>query len=280
MYLEDVLKKRIIVFGTGKKSNTIAKSPLIGKVTFYVDNNRDKWGEIYNKAIIKNPDDLLLENKSEVLIVIASMYYEQISDQLREMGFIEDKHYVSSDKIIDEKHSLDLLRKIKEIFEFNHIKYWLDNGTLLGTIRDKKLIEWDKDLDIGIWKEYETEVLTLLHEYFSEKYIIRIDQNQNCIELREKNNIFARIMDITTYEVREKYAVRQWNFKNKNVVVKVPKEFFLNLSNIKLGDCDLSSPANAEEYLQIRYGADWHTPRRKWNYIEDDVAISEVKYIR
>ena len=41
---------------------------------------------------------------------------------------------------------VDLLKKRK-------IHYWLDCGTLLGAVRDNKLLPWDKDLDISIIKE-------------------------------------------------------------------------------------------------------------------------------
>ena len=33
----------------------------------------------------------------------------------------------------------------------NNIPYWLCQGTLLGIIRDNKLIEWDHDIDIAVW---------------------------------------------------------------------------------------------------------------------------------
>ena len=32
----------------------------------------------------------------------------------------------------------------------NRINYWVCHGTLLGIIRDKKLIPWDHDIDIGM----------------------------------------------------------------------------------------------------------------------------------
>ena len=38
-----------------------------------------------------------------------------------------------------------------KIFEDNSINYWACHGTLLGLIRDKKLIEWDHDIDFGLW---------------------------------------------------------------------------------------------------------------------------------
>lgn len=41
------------------------------------------------------------------------------------------------------------LREVKEIFGKFGIRYWLDCGTLLGAVRDGKMIEWDQDIDLG-----------------------------------------------------------------------------------------------------------------------------------
>ena len=42
------------------------------------------------------------------------------------------------------------LKKSIDIFEKNNIKYWAIFGTLLGCIRDKKIIEHDDDIDLGM----------------------------------------------------------------------------------------------------------------------------------
>jgi len=41
------------------------------------------------------------------------------------------------------------LREVKGIFDKVGIKYWLDWGTLLGAVREGKIIEWDYDIDLG-----------------------------------------------------------------------------------------------------------------------------------
>ena len=45
------------------------------------------------------------------------------------------------------------LVKIIEILEENKINYWIGQGTLLGIIREGKLIDWDHDIDICLWPE-------------------------------------------------------------------------------------------------------------------------------
>ena len=42
------------------------------------------------------------------------------------------------------------LKSLIDILTENKINYWICHGTLLGIIRDKQLIPWDHDIDIGV----------------------------------------------------------------------------------------------------------------------------------
>ena len=61
-----------------------------------------------------------------------------------------------------------------KLFNENNINYWICHGTLLGIIRDRKLISWDHDIDIAVWYKEG------LHEKI--KNLMR----ENLFELKEK----------------------------------------------------------------------------------------------
>ena len=47
------------------------------------------------------------------------------------------------------KDVCDLLRK-------NRINFWICHGTLLGIIRENRLLPWDHDIDFAVW-DHETD---------------------------------------------------------------------------------------------------------------------------
>jgi len=62
----------------------------------------------------------------------------------------------------------------------NNIPYWLCQGTLLGIIRDNKLIEWDHDIDIAVWsgvveKKYITDLLSKANFKTKEAFMVKND---------------------------------------------------------------------------------------------------------
>jgi len=67
---------------------------------------------------------------------------------------------------MDEKTVAKMLKDIKNSCDKNNIIFWLRDGTILGAVRDKKVIPWDSDIDIGIWRKD-----------FEKLYFVQIDMN-------------------------------------------------------------------------------------------------------
>lgn len=88
--------KRVIVFGAGKMGKiTIRQYRQFGCNPDYVlDNDPLKTGRMIEDLPILSPAHLHKENSNSMVIVIASMYRDEIRAQLESMGLQELRHFV------------------------------------------------------------------------------------------------------------------------------------------------------------------------------------------
>lgn len=90
--------RKLILFGTGKESERITRklSQKGIQASYYVDNNSKLWDTEFQQRRVYSPDILQLENKSGLFILIVSMFYEEIKNQLEQLGFEENTHFMHS----------------------------------------------------------------------------------------------------------------------------------------------------------------------------------------
>jgi hypothetical protein len=88
---EDLIngKKKTVVFGTGQRALELM-SVFPVNVSYYLDNNSEKWSSLFMGKEICSPSRLLTEDLSNITILIASMYQTQIKDQLKNMGIVSE----------------------------------------------------------------------------------------------------------------------------------------------------------------------------------------------
>lgn len=110
------------------------------------------------------------------------------------------------------------------ILNKHNIKYWICQGTLLGIIRDKKLIPWDHDIDIAVWsgtisKNKIKEIMLSNNFSLKKKYLIEDD----LLTFTKKG---GREVDFNFYEItKEKGSNKKIAFVNWYI----PKNFFCKL---------------------------------------------------
>ena len=111
-----------------------------------------------------------------------------------------------------------IFKTVIEILTDNRINYWVCHGTLLGIIRDNKLLTWDNDIDFAVWDDE-----------FSKEDILKIFSNDERFKqelvLEEINSLhFAtadKRVDINFYTRHADKAFIKW--------VALPESFFLKV---------------------------------------------------
>lgn len=101
--VKSIQTKPIVIFGTGSGGLKVfdkIKKNGIKELKYFVDNDEKKEGTIFCGKKIYKPERLLLDKNDDIFIVIASSYYEEISEQLIDMEFREDIDFVDGIKYL------------------------------------------------------------------------------------------------------------------------------------------------------------------------------------
>ena len=200
-----------------------------------------------------------------------------------------NKKYEVSLSLEQEYQALALLDGTVSIINQNKSKYFLDAGTLLGAVRDKKFIPWDHDIDLGIIYNNQIEIDKLI-KLLKNKYYVRALKFKNdpdiwnlgkyrIIKVYQKKGLLSReklcldififypsTMDKTNEEVY-KYGV--WD---KNAFY--PQSILNDFTSIKFYNKYYKIPNNPEKFLKFKYGDNWEKPDKRWSTVLNDKSLA------
>ena len=95
---------------------------------------------------------------------------------------------------------VEILKEIDRICRANHIQYYLYGGTLLGAVRDGKIIPWDDDMDIVMYRKDYDRFLEVCKTQLNELYSV-----QTCFNDPGYPMLFAKIRKNGTFIREEKW---------------------------------------------------------------------------
>lgn len=111
---------------------------------------------------------------------------------------------------MNEEIAVRNLREVKEIFDKHRIRYWLDTGTLLGAVRDGKIIEWDTDIDLATMSDSWEKIVSAIPELLNRGFGVALDNLKICDNLFKQSIHIVRagyIIDITLFQAKGGYAL-------------------------------------------------------------------------
>lgn len=186
----------------------------------------------------------------------------------------------------DKKIESRIFKKTIEILTKHEIPFWLESGTLLGIVRDRKIIPEHKYIDIGIPGKYFDKFM-ILKKQFAPFYRIK-----PVIDLSKKKwipNDFPKAVIMKKWKRSKNAGLKikvTFKYKKENKYIWVDKRsckwvsshFFENLDKINIKGRDYPIPTNVENYLQARYG-DWEKADKNWLSSIDDLSIVDAERI-
>jgi len=114
---------------------------------------------------------------------------------------------------MNEKDAVYALRKVKEALDKADVEFWLDSGTLLGAVRDGKIMPWDSDIDLGGWRQDFYEMRKALQNLPEELYVVPKAQGVN---ISYKINDLNVKINITLYRLNNNSATTFYLKPNKS----------------------------------------------------------------
>lgn len=186
--------------------------------------------------------------------------------------------------------ALKMLSRVTRILMKNDIPYILEAGTLLGVIRENRLLPWDNDLDLTVTKQQERKLLSIIPKFRWLGYKVSVKRYQRDLKYFQAGEVrIVKIKSLSfpffkTNVVLDIFIKKligdeyYWTVGVKKPVLKsVPRRFYENLDLIKFQNEPYSVPQDHVGYLKEHYG-DWKTPVKKWNFKFDDNSVREKLY--
>jgi hypothetical protein len=172
--------------------------------------------------------------------------------------------WLESEEPIDRNNAIKALKEVKQILDSFGVTFFLRQGTCLGAIRDNDLLPWDDDVDvgsvIGIHGVTEKSLDRIVAAFREHGFLARID--------RLSVNPYIPLVKYSTridwlcYKAVDDYIVH-FPF------LKTPLRLFTALKEITFLEETFLVPNPPEEYLRLKYGEDWKTPKKPGDYEED-----------
>lgn len=137
------------------------------------------------------------------------------------------------------------------------IRFWLSAGTALGLYRDGDFIPHDTDLDIGTLEI--TGRFDEMDRAFDEAGFSRLEATHPSLTDKfQRAYLFLGVLfDIYSY-TREGDTIVAYTDSGK--LVK-PYGLFEDLNGVRFRGRAYPLPDPIEDYLEMRYGPDWRTPK-------------------
>ncbi len=186
------------------------------------------------------------------------------------------------------RKTLKLTDRVIDFLDNNKVDYWLESGTLLGIVREGRLLPWDHDVDITIRMEDLPRIEKQLKS-FRFKYGYRVELVRNRADAHPLKKGEIRLIKVQSRRlfvlpgwaqldifVKIRHNDKMyWSIRNR-ALKSAPAHFTDDLDYIDFNNRKYKVPKDSRAYLAYRFGEDWETPKKDYDNIRDDKAVEQM----
>lgn len=180
-----------------------------------------------------------------------------------------------------------MLLKICQLLDEHNIPYTLEAGTLLGIVREDRLLPWDTDLDIVSFSSHIKQIKRLKWKiWFKLGYRLKIRYQKKdvpapfkkgdirVLKVQVRRFYFLKAYNLLDIFIKEKIDDHYYWFEGTNptVLKSVPAIYHDQRTRLRYNGYNFSVVRDYENYLEYRYG-DWKTPVKDYHHMTDDNAL-------
>ncbi len=199
-----------------------------------------------------------------VVVICLLIYYYNITSEIFAPAL--DGHNIVLKKAKPEIISqiYKLIYDVDKILSDADIKYWVEGGTLLGTVRHGGIIPWDDDADIQILQADEAKLVSITKIFSDNNYELVptwFGYKVFSVNGKETNNPNWKYPSLDIFIVKpdnSKYTYSHWRarFTFGKCYFKIDEIF--PLKRMKFGEFSVNVPNITDKYLSRCYGNDWN----------------------
>lgn len=239
-----------------------------------VDEDSSKQGLVHAGWPIISPNDIKQFLGCRAVITVADVLspyrqllragFEAAQIQVPPKSELAEAAFASSE---DAEEALVWTSRFIHDCESNGFKPMIEFGTLLGLVRDNRLIPWDNDIDVSFPLGQRPSLIGFL-EHWSHinhgEFIYASDNTANNFEsLSMRHRERKYFLDVFfRWQIHDGLSTSSMTIPGSGCL---PETLLYPRSDL-LGSWGFPAPRQPHEYLRAIYGSSWRTPNRNFSF--------------
>ena len=174
-----------------------------------------------------------------------------------------------------QKQGVLIIKKMQKLLEQTGFMFFFDMGTLLGIVREGRLLKHDMDIDIGVIVQGDADKEKLKALLISSGARLKYEYVVAELGVIEQSYLYQGVKFDISYYYREPdgdvcylmYRDPEKTYADLQMdVVQLNCPTITAVAKVSFQGLKVNAPEQPEAYLAVRYGENWRIPDKKYIY--------------